>query len=214
MRQLLFRSFLFLLLLASLVTAGLPPPQVLVNLNFESEALVSGPDTFTVFQKGKGYVRLTRTEQWIGQRSLEIQDVADDGTFPELQGYFANHNSGALFVHFALMTTDPFEALNFALAGAEHFSVRKNGIGVWLKIENGLLLHVTAKVSQELFPVDAFTWYTFDIAYDVEAGTYDLTIHVEGRDDPLLMSPFCSAIWTKNGYTEKPCMALFGKSSR
>src|SRR5262249_6917035 len=148
--------------------------------------LATGPSTFSIFEKAKGTVRLTTSNRYSGYRSVEIRDVAGDGTFPELQGYFPEQKSGKIFTHFAIMITNPQEPLNLALAGPEFFVQRKNGIGFWLKTEKGFFYQVSAGISKKLFAAKAFAWYLVDILYDIDGGVYDLTIHEQGVDKPIV----------------------------
>src|SRR5262245_22801468 len=99
---------------AALPLAG--PPAPLVSYSFD-EHVDTGPDTFAVFQHSKGTVRLVPNPHLSGFRALEIRDVAQDGTFPELQGYFAVQRRGRLYAHFAFLVTDASQDLNIALAG-------------------------------------------------------------------------------------------------
>jgi tetratricopeptide (TPR) repeat protein len=159
---------------------------LLVSYSFDDHEVVTGPDTFAVFEKARGRVDLSATFRFSGYRSVEIQDVAGDGQFPELQGYFPLRRSGELFAHFAILTTDAMEPFNVALAGPQWFSVRKDGIGFWLEAREGVLFHHSDSMPRRLFPLRPFVWYVVDIRYRVEAGIYDLTIHEEGYEDPVI----------------------------
>ena len=151
------------------------PRSVLVSYSFD-EDVATGPDTFAVYRGAKGGVTLSTAFHVSGHRSVELRDVAGDGNFPELQGYFPVRNTGRLFFHFAFLTTDPKEELNIALAGPRFFQIEKDGIGFWLGTRDGILVHTSDSIPKKLFAPDAFVWYTVDVAYDVEAGTYALTI--------------------------------------
>jgi hypothetical protein len=169
---------------AALLAATLAAPSVYVSYSFDDE-VATGPDTFAIYRYGKGNVRLSSAFHVSGYRSVEIRDVAGDGTMPELQGYFPVQRSGRLFFHFAFLTTSPAEELNVALAGPRWFQHEKDGISFWLLTRGGALMHVTRGAPQRLFTVDALVWYAVDVAYDLGAGTYDLTIHREGQDAPV-----------------------------
>jgi hypothetical protein len=93
----------------------------------------TGPDTFAVFERSKGSVKLSSAYRFSGYRSVELRDVVGDHDFPELQGYFPARRNGRLFAHFALLTTDAGDILNVALAGPKWFTLAKDGIGFWLK---------------------------------------------------------------------------------
>ena len=67
---------------------GAAAPPFLVRYSFDDGAVATGPDTFTVFRNAKGSVQLSTAFHVSGYRSLEIRDVAGDGDFPELQGFF------------------------------------------------------------------------------------------------------------------------------
>ncbi len=174
------------LLLAPVFTAQLNPSHVLVSYSFDDGDLASGPDTFSVFAHAKGAVTLSSASQLSGYRSVEIRDVASDGDFPELQGYFHPRDKGKLFLHFALMTATPYEELNIALAGPEWFTLRKNGIGFWLKTQEGYLCQYSDSMPKKLFLLDAFVWYVANVAYDIDYGVYDLVIHKEGQPKPVV----------------------------
>jgi tetratricopeptide (TPR) repeat protein len=158
----------------------------LVTWSFDDDTLASGPDTFAVFEKAKGRVHLSSAFRFSGYRSVEIRDVADDGNFPELQGYFPLRDTGTLYAHFAILVTDPDEQLNVALAGPAWFSMKKGGIAFWLQTRGGWLCHYSDSIPMRLVQVRPFAWYLVDVAYDVAAGTYDLAIREEGRTDPVV----------------------------
>jgi hypothetical protein len=161
------------------------PTATLVRYSFDDGDLATGPDTFAVFEKAKGRVHLSSAFRYSGYRSVEIRDVAEDGNFPELQGYFPLRETGTLYAHFALLMADPSEQLNVALAGPAWFTFHKGGIAFWLQTRGGNLHHYSDGIPMRLMPVRAFTWYLVDVAYDVAAGTYDLTVREEGRPEPL-----------------------------
>jgi hypothetical protein len=161
-------------------------PSVLVQYSFDDNSLESGPDTFAVFQKAKGSVRLSTENRFSGYRSIEIRDVAGDKDFPELQGYFQLRTHGKVFAHFALMTTNPADEFNIALAGPEWFALRNNGIGFWLKTIDGYLCHTSDSIPKKLFAIRPFVWYVVNVAYDIDAGTYDLLINEEGQESPVV----------------------------
>lgn len=158
----------------------------LVNYDFEVVGIETGPATLMVFAKGEGNLFITREHSFSGKRAVEIGAVAGDGEFTELQGFFPDPEKGKIFIHFAFMTSTPREPLNIALAGPAHFFLIKDGIGFWLKTKEGDLFQVTAGADQKLFPVQAFTWYEVDIAYDIERGTYDLDIFQPGEKTPIV----------------------------
>src|SRR5262245_15783712 len=166
--------------------SGQTSPSVLVQYSFDDNSLESGPDTFAVFQKAKGSVHLTTDNRFSGYRSIEIRDVAGDKDFPELQGYFQQRTRGKVFAHFALMATNPADELNIALAGPEWFSLRKNGIGFWLKTIDGYLCAYSDSIPKKLFAIRPFAWYVVNVAYDIDAGTYDLVIYEEGQENPVI----------------------------
>ncbi len=172
--------------LAGVLVLAADPARTLVSYGFDDENVATGPDTFAVFEKSKGRVRLSTAFRYSGYRSVEIRDVADDGAFPELQGYFPLRDSGTLYAHFALLMADPGEQLNIALAGPEWFTLRKDGIALWLQTRGGALYHYSDSIPKRLIALRAFSWYLVDAAYDVTAGTYDLTIREEGREEPLV----------------------------
>ena len=184
------RALVALLLAAPAVRAAARAGSVLASYSFD-DTVATGPDTFAVWQgarhtdTGRGRVSLSQAFHVSGYRSVEIRDVAGDGDFPELQGYFPVRRAGRLFFHFAFLTTDPGEELNVALAGPRFFQMEKDGISFWLGTREGRLVHVSDSIPKKLFPVEAFVWYAVDVAYDLEAGTYGLTIRREGQETPL-----------------------------
>ena len=162
------------------------PAGSLVRYSFDDNRLDTGPDTFRIFEHARGRVRLSPEFRHSGYYAVEIRDAANDGGFPELQGYFPMEESGALHVHFALMTPDPLQPFNIALAGPEWFSMQPDGIGFWLKNKNGYFYHVSDSIPKRLASIQPFTWYLVDLTYRVDAGTYDLVIHEEYAEQPLV----------------------------
>ena len=174
---------LALLLVSPARAAG---PTVLVRYGFDDDAIETGPDTFAVFRAAHGRVGLSSIFRRSGYRSVEIRDVPGNGDFSELQGYFPEERTGHVFAHFALLTARPEEELNIALAGPQRFRLGKDGIAFWLATREGRFVHVSDSIPKKLAPVRGFVWYDVDVAYDVEAGLYDLTIHEEGRTEPIV----------------------------
>jgi hypothetical protein len=161
------------------------PGAVLASYSFDDD-VPTGPDTFRIFQYSKGTVRLTSAYHVSGYRAIELRDVANDKSMPEIQGYFPLQSAGVLHAHFSFLTATPREEMNIALAGPHWFRLEKDGIGFWLKSQNGSLVHYSDSIPKKLFPLEAFVWYTVDVAYDVGGGTYDLAIRREGREDPVV----------------------------
>ena len=162
------------------------PAGSLVRYSFDDDRIDTGPDTFRIFEHARGRVRLSPEFRHSGYYAVEIRDAANDGGFPELQGYFPMEESGTLHVHFAFMTPEPMQPFNIALAGPEWFSMQPDGIGFWLKNKNGYFYHVSDSIPKRLAPIQAFTWYLVDLTYRVDAGTYDLVIHEEYAEQPLV----------------------------
>jgi tetratricopeptide (TPR) repeat protein len=179
------RRALTVLILAALLVAAASPEHVLVRYSFDDD-VETGPDTFAVFERSKGSVKLSSAYRFSGYRSVELRDVVGDHDFPELQGYFPARRNGRLFAHFALLTTDAGDVLNVALAGPKWFTLAKDGIGFWLKSEGGFLWQVSDSMPQKLSPLRAFVWYVVDVAYDIDRGRYDLAIHEEGKPEPVV----------------------------
>jgi tetratricopeptide (TPR) repeat protein len=187
----LLNSFLLVLLLASFVAAQAASSSgVVVSYSFDDDNVATGPDTFRVFNYAKGNVNLTTTYCRSGYRSVELHDEVGDKEFPELQGYFPLQRKGQLFAHFAFMTTAPNEPLNIALAGTEWFTVRKDGIAFWLSTRDGFLYQHSGKVHAKLFKLEPFEWYTVELTYRIDEGTYDLSIRAEDTERPPLVSLF------------------------
>ena len=179
-------SILVVALLCAPCLSAEDPRGVLVRYSFDDGLTDTGPDTFAVFQNAKGHVRLAPEIRYGGYRSIELRDVAGDGDFPELQGYFPERKDGALYFHFAMLVANPDQPLNIALAGRSHFSVTEHGIAFWLKTRDAMLFHVSDSIPKKLFRVEAFTWYIVDARLDITRGTYDLTIHKEGVAEPVV----------------------------
>ncbi len=159
---------------------------VLVSYSFDDDEIATGPDTFRIYQQSKGSVRLTSALRYSGYRSVELREVAGDGAFPELQGYFSLRRSGKLFAHFSIMSADPAQTFNLALAGPRWFTLSKDGIAFWMLSRNGFLYHYSDSMPKRLVPMLAFVWYTVDVAYDIGAGHYDLVVRQEGVADPVV----------------------------
>jgi tetratricopeptide (TPR) repeat protein len=164
---------------------------VLASYSFDDD-VSTGPDTFAVWQGarhsqgGRGHVRLSDAFHVSGHRSVELRDVPGDGDFPELQGYFPTQRTGRLYFHFSLLTADPRQELNVALAGPRFFALEKDGIAFWIGTREGRLVHYSDSIPKRLFVPEAFVWYAVDVTYDVLAGRYDLVIRAEGREAPLV----------------------------
>ena len=159
---------------------------ILVSYGFDDVELATGPDTFAVFARSRGTVRLNSANKLSGYRSVEIRDVAGDGDFPELQGYFAPRSKGRLFLHFAFMTATPHEEFNIALAGPQWFNLRKDGIGFWLKTREGYLCQISDSMPKKLFLLEPFVWYVLNVTYHIDQGIYDLLVHREGIEKPIV----------------------------
>lgn len=171
----------FACLLAAAAGAG-----SLVSYSFDDQRLDTGPDTLRIFEYSRGTARLSSTFRYSGYYSVEIRDAADDGGFPELQGFFPMQYTGTVHVHFAFMTPTPEEPFNIALAGPRWFRMSKDGIGFWLKNKHGYFYQVTDHEEQQLVPITPYTWYLVDLAYHVEEGRYDLRIREEQADEWLV----------------------------
>jgi hypothetical protein len=177
---------LSLLAPAALASAQLVRSDLLVGYSFDDSLIETGPDTFRLFQRAKGRVSLSPLYRVSGRYSVEIQEVAGDGDFPELQGYFPKRSAGLLFLHFAIMTTDEHEELNIALAGTEGFTLAKDGLGFWLRTEGGWLRQVSDSVPKKLFRMRPFVFYLVDVTYDIDRGVYDLQIAEEGKSRAIV----------------------------
>lgn len=153
--------------------------QVIVAYDFDHALAEVGPDTYQIFKHTFGKVGLSQAYKYSGWRSLKIQDVAGDGGFPELQGYFKTITAGKLYFHFAFMVAETNERFNIALAGKSHFRLKKHGIGFWLDNEGGNLRHYVGAEPVALFALEAFVWYQLDLVYDIDRGQYALIIEDE-----------------------------------
>ena len=153
--------------------------KVMVHYDFDHALAEVGPDTYHIFRYTHGKVGLSEAYKYSGWRSLKIEDVAGDGGFPELQGYFQVIDSGKLYFHFALMVVETRERFNIALAGKSHFRLKKHGIGFWLDNEGGNLRHYVGGEPVELFALEPFLWYQVDLVYDIDRGQYALVIENE-----------------------------------
>lgn len=175
-----------LLLASALPVAAAAPSPILVSYSWDDANTDTGPDTYTVFRNARGNVQLSNAFRASGTQSVEIRDVAGDGDFPELQGYFPERKDGWLVVHFALLVVDPKEELNIALAGPNGFQSVPDGISFWLFTRNGNLLQMSDSMPKRLLRLKPFTWYAIDADYDLTAGRYDLRISEEGIEKPVV----------------------------
>lgn len=180
-------------LLAALATApavaGEPETissRILASYSFDDGDVETGPDTFRVFENSKGTVELSSAYRFSGYQSVEIREVARDGEFPELLGFFPLRREGMLYLHFALLVTDPAEDFNIALAGPRWFAMGRDGIGLWLGNRGGEFIHVSDSIPRKLFRIEPFTWYIVDVGYDAERGTYALLVRQEGVEEPVV----------------------------
>ena len=144
--------------------------QLIVAYDFDNVLQEVGPDTYQIFKHSYGKVGLSQAYKFSGWRSLKIEDVARDGGFPELQGYFKTITSGKLYFHFAFMVVNIDERFNIALAGKSHFQLKNHGIGFWLDNEDGYLRHYVDGKPLKLFPLEPFVWYQLDLLYDIDKG--------------------------------------------
>jgi hypothetical protein len=167
-------------------TAAAVAPPVNISYSFDDGITATGPDTFTVFRNARGSVQLSTAYHVSGYHSLELSDVAGDHDFPELQGRFPVRRDGWLTLHFALLTTDPRQELNAALAGPGWFHLGKDGMALWFIVRDGELRHVSNSIPKRLLRFKAFTWYGFDVDYDLTRGRYDLRITEEGNPSPVV----------------------------
>ncbi len=178
---------LLLVLVPASETIGLEQSNILVSYSFDDDNVATGPDTFMVFERGKGNVSLTDHFRFSGFNSIQIKDVKRDYDFPELQGYFKTIKTGIIYAHFAILVTNPTEELNIALAGPSWFRLKKHGIAFWLLTKKSYLHHVSDSIPKKLFKVEPFVWYVVDITYYVDEGLYDLTIHKENTQNPIVV---------------------------
>ena len=162
------------------------PSPVLVFYDFE-EPEPSGPDTFRLFERAGGSVDLGNAFHVSGNRSLRLQEGADDGHFSEFLGFFPERTEGYVFVQFYILFADPEETFNFALAGPRWFlNFERDGHALWLATRDGKLRHRPKGDWQDLLAPRAFTWYFIDLVYDVDAGTYALAIYEEGLEEAVV----------------------------
>jgi len=159
---------------------------VLASYSFDDDDIATGPDTFAIFEHAKGHVDLVSDVRHSGYSSVRITDVAGDGDFPEVQGYFRTVEQGTLRFQFAIFVATPREPFNIALAGPQHFTMEKDGIAFWLKSKDGFLCHVSDGIPKKLFAIEPFVWYSIDATLDIADGTYDLTITKENRNGPIV----------------------------
>jgi hypothetical protein len=183
------RALIPLALLAGALAAPSAAAQtgaVLVGYSFDDGLVDTGPDTFAVIENGRGSVALSSAYRFSGYYAVEIREVAGDGDFPELQGYFPERRDGRLYAHFALLLTEPDETLNVALAGPAGFRLAEHGIAFWLRTRAGWLEHLSDGIPKKLLRPRPLTWYRVDVAYDVARGRYDLSIAEEEATEVML----------------------------
>ena len=176
---------------------------VLIRHDFDGAQIETGP-WLTAFEFAEGRVELTTEVRYSGERSVTITDVAGDGNFAELQGFFPRHASGSLNFSFALMTAEPEEELNIAFAGPQYFNTKPDGIALWFKSVDGTLTQLSDGAWTPLFKLQRFTWYRFSIDYDVTEGRYALKVWEERADEPFLVTePLPNAIGKRRSAVDK-----------
>lgn len=189
-RKVQIKSLSSLIILVCLIqSASMGAPErreALASFSFDDGSLRPTPETFALFESGKGRVRLSSQYRYSGYNSLEISDFSGDREFPELQGYFPKKESGKIFLRFALLLTNAEEELNIALAGTSWFTLQKNGIAFWVSTKKGWLYHTTDSIPTKLFKPKLFTWYVFKIAYDIDRGRYDIMAFEERNKTPFV----------------------------
>ena len=158
---------------------------ILAYYDFE-EPTPSGPDTYWVRQRHGSEVALSDAFRVGGERSLNITEVPGNRDFAEFLAYFRQRDEGRVFVQFYLLLTDPEQRFNFGLAGPGWFLGRQqNGHAVWLQ-SDGVFRHHPNEGWRQLFAPRPFTWYFVDLVWNVDRGTYDLRIHEEGIERPVV----------------------------
>ena len=163
---------------------GREPSPILAFYDFE-ESVPSGPSTFWLRER-EGSVDLSTAFRVRGERSLHLREVAGDRDFSEFLVYFDERSTGAVFVQFYLLLTDPGETLNVGLAGTRWFlNPIRDGHAVWIQSGDGELRHRPAAGFRKLFEPRAFVWYFVDLIYDIDRGRYDLAIYEEGFEEPV-----------------------------
>ena len=150
-----------------------------IRYDFESIDVASGPDTFELFESATSDVSLSSQYAFRGSRSLHIQDFLENRSFPEFQGYFPTINAGTVEIGFALMTPDPLEPFNVAIAGKQHFQMIKDGLGFWLINDKGTLRHMSDSIPKRLFELTAYQWYWFALELDLSNGEYSIQVNDE-----------------------------------
>lgn len=150
--------------------------QTVVSYGFDSGPLPTPDDGFYIFENSRGFVEPTTDEKFSGYRSLELQEGAVDGEFVELQGVVSPLERGDVLFHFAFLVRNPEEELNIAIAGPQHFTMRRDGIAFWLKSIKGNLHHHSDSIPKRLFKLNENRWYVADVVLHLEKGSYDLRI--------------------------------------
>lgn len=147
----------------------------LVQYGFD-ETLPSAKDGFLIFENTRGFVEPSSDEKFSGYKSLQIKEEPLDNGFVELQGLYGPVIAGDVLFHFAILIKNPEEELNIAIAGPEHFYMKKDGMFFWLKTLNGNLHHHADGIPKRIGKLEASTWYVVDAVLHIERGTYDLRI--------------------------------------
>ena len=150
-----------------------------IDYGFEHNDLESGPDTFELFETETSDISVSSQFAFRGGRSLHVRDLDNNQDFPEFQGYFPLVRDGVVRVGFALMSPNPKETFNVALAGEQHFSMAKDGFGFWLINDAGLLRHMSDGIPKRLIELVAYQWYWFEIELNLDDGVYSLQIENE-----------------------------------
>lgn len=159
---------------------------ILSSYDFEAPT-PSGPDTHWIRQRDGGAVALSDAFRVSGERSLHISEVPGNRDFAEFLAYFRERREGDVYIQFYLLLTDPGQKFNFGLAGPQWFlSTSRHGQAIWLQTDDGVFRHRPAGEWEQLFAPRPFAWHFVDIVYHVERGTYDLRVHEEGLEEPLV----------------------------
>jgi len=142
----------------------------IARLSFDDTGLDLGVEDYQFYRNSKGFIDVSQNIYLSGNKSLEIQEKSFDGNFVELQGQFPTKIKGVLHFSFAFLVENPKETFNVALAGPEHFSMRKNGMSFWLSSKNGILRHYSDSIPKKLMKIEPYEWYFVDLLLYLEEG--------------------------------------------
>ena len=158
---------------------------ILAFYDFE-EPTPSGPDTFWVRQREGNEIALSDAFKVSGERSLHISEVPGNRTSPSSWPTSARRGDGRSSSSSTSCSPIPSSASTSASPAAVVPEQRAARSGHLAADRRRRLPPPAEPGLAQLFAPRPFAWYFIDFVYDVEDGTYDLRIHEEGLEEPLV----------------------------